>query len=124
MAASFQHWLTPMSDTVLSRLLGRRAHHPDEFECAVRVVSGSIPGESAKWRYRRSAVDPFMPEVDVVTVTHGDVVLRLRFTGSGQPRNGNVRLHHRVWPAVELTSGARVEVAADAGEAVRLHVDA
>ena len=89
----------------------------------MRVVTGSLDGESARWRYRRSAVDPYSPELDVVVLTHGSVVLRLRFTGGEVPRTGMLRSTHRVWPATELTSGATVEVAADAGEAVRLRLD-
>ncbi len=82
-----------------------------------------LPGESGRWSYRRSAVDPLVHD-DVVTLTHGTVALRLRFTGESHPRSGAVRALHRVWPAAEVTTGASVEVAADAGEAVRFGVDA
>ena len=115
-------WATPSSTSLLGRFLARQARHPDEFDCAVRVVAGELPGEAGRWRYRRSAVDPLMPASDVVTLTHGRVVLRLRFTGDTRPRSGSVRSHHRIWPATELTTGALVEVAADAGEEVRFRL--
>ena len=120
--------MAPSPSSLFGGFLARRARHPDEFDCAVRVLAGSVPGESRRWRYRRSAVDPLMPEWDVVTLTHGNVVLRLSFTGETRPRCdatfGGVRLTHRVWPATEVGTGAELEVAADAGEAVRFHLDA
>jgi hypothetical protein len=114
--------IRPTPGSWLDRWLQRRRAHPEEFLCAVRVVAGSVPGESARWGYRRSAVDRFR-DGDVVTLNHGDTVrLRLRFTGEQLPGGGRLRQYHVVWPAVEVGTGARVEVAADAGEAVRLGI--
>ncbi len=115
--------MTPSSTSVLGHVLAKRARHPDEFDCAVRVVAGAVPGEATRWRYRRSAVDPLMLDWDIITVTHGSVVLRLRFTGENRPRSGSVRVHHRIWPATDVPTGASVEIAADAGEAVRFRLD-
>ena len=118
----------PASGTLLDRLLKRKQRHPDEFDCAVRVVEGAVPGESARWRYRRSAVDPLVEQVPmtrqpVITLYHGpEVRLRIRFTGEQRPGSATLRRYHVIWPGTELTTGARVEVAADVSEADRLHI--
>jgi hypothetical protein len=115
----------PAPGSVLDRLLRSRQRHPGEFDCAVRVVEGEVPGESARWRYRRSAVDPLLGQdpvtlLPVVALNHGpDVRLLIRFTGQQRPGGATLRRYHVIWPGVELTTGARIEVAADVSEADR-----
>lgn len=116
-------WRKSSPGSLLATLSARRARHPDEFACGVRVVEGTVPGESRRWSYRPSAVDPLVPDDGAVGLNHGSTTrLRLRFTGAGRRGSPPVRPHHVVWPATELGSGARVEVAADPGEADRLRV--
>ncbi len=102
-------------------LLGRRlSRGAEEFRCAVRVVEGEVPGESARWSYRSSGVDRFR-EGGLTTLTHGvGTRLRVRFTAAPQPGRWPLRAHHFVWPAVEVESGARIEVAAHPDETERL----
>ena len=115
-------WTRPSPSSWLGRLLERRARHPDEFDCALRVVSGHVDGESERWRYRRSAVDPLVRADGVVHLNHGTVArLQLRFTGPRLTRPG-LRQYHVAWPATEVRTGARVEVAADPSEAVRFRI--
>jgi len=106
------NWFRPGPTSLLGRLLGRRARHPDEFDAAVRVVSGAVDGESVRWRYRRSAADPLVRD-GVVTVVHGTVTLRLRFAAEPLPRHSGLRPQHRAWRATEVVTGAQVELATD-----------
>jgi hypothetical protein len=106
----------PSPGSLLARWLERTASHPDSFVCGVRVVSGVVDGESRRWRYRRSAVDPLV--VDGVTVLyHGDRALRLRslrFDDRGVD-GAAARPGFVVGSALEQSSGARVLVACAAG---------
>ena len=111
------NWLTPGEGTLLARLGGRRPgarnRHPDEFACAVRVVAGSVPGETSRWSYRRSAVDRLRTDhaQSTVHLRHGRVVLRLTVTGDPRPAPG-LRRNHVAWPATDSRTGATVEIGA------------
>ena len=117
-------WIRPL----LARRKARRTRHPSEFACAVRVIEGVVPGESSKWSYRRSAVDRLVvqdPDTlsPIITLTHGaGVRLTIRFTGSESPGAPPIQPHHKVWEAIETTTGAHIEVAADPFEADRLKI--
>ena len=118
MAGSFSHYLRPSAGSWLDRWLNRHVRHPETFLCGVRVVEGRLPGESARWRHRRSAVDPLLAG-RVVTLYHGPRrILRLvpdpDSVRAGGPHPGSV-----VVDAVERDSGARVQVSVDPGELVR-----
>jgi len=110
----------------LANWLARQRPHPDSFDCGVRTVDGTVPGESHRWRYRRSAVDRLRLG-DVVTLHHGTkdtVQLRMDaepyWQGSGpRPRQGLIVLVGTV-----VGSGARLLVAVPPGEVVRFGVDA
>jgi hypothetical protein len=102
--------------------------HADEFECAVRVVDGDAAAESRRWKQRLSAVDR-LTETDpdtgslIITLYHGtDARLRLCFSGEQLPPTGTLPRTFAIWPALETSSGARVEIAADAGESDRFHL--
>ena len=79
----------------LANLLDRLQLHPDSFVCGVRVVAGTVPGQSGRWRYRGSWVDPLILD-GVVVFNHGTKqTLRLRIDSSEpsdydgpQPRDG------------------------------------
>jgi hypothetical protein len=114
---SLGNWVTPGEDTVLGRLMTRWQRHEREFECGVRVVSGELPGEHPRWRFRRSAADPLVVD-GVVTVNHGaGNALRLRIDAGSVAegtRPGYVR-----FTAVEQTTNARVEVSVAPAELER-----
>jgi hypothetical protein len=115
----------PSPGSWLANWLDRQRSHPDTFNCGVRTVDGAVPGESGRWKYRRSAVDRLRLD-DVVTLHHGTKdTLRLRmdadpyWQGSGpRPRQGLIML-----VATVVDSGARLVVAVPPGEVVRFGVD-
>ena len=84
----------------------------------MRVIAGAVDGESSRWSYRRSAVDPYR-DGDVVTLCHGvppkQTRLRLRLAPDAFAADAGVRPQHVVWRAVAIDSGATVEVAAAPG---------
>jgi hypothetical protein len=116
----------PSPGSWLANWLERQRPHPDSFVCGVRTIDGTVPGQSQRWRYRRSAVDRLRVG-DVLTLHHGAKdTLRLRmdaepyWPGSGpRPRPGLT-----VLVATVVGSGARVMVAVPPGQAVRFGVDA
>jgi hypothetical protein len=87
----------------LLRLLTRRAGAGESFRCGVRVLVGTVPGEGAVWRFRRSVAEPAR-EPGIVVMRHGSVVLRLRL--DARPSR------HLLWPAHVMITGT--EVATDA----------
>jgi hypothetical protein len=92
--------------------LNREPHHPDSFQCGVRVVEGQIGGEGRRWKYRQSAVDRLIVD-QVVTLTHGvGHVLRLRVAAEWAPHpdQAGLRVSYAVFRAVEQTSGAMLEI--------------
>jgi hypothetical protein len=105
--------------------LERQKRHPDTFDCGVRVRDGSVNGETARWRYRTSAVDQRVSD-GIVTLRHGTkITLRLRIDddpfwhGEGpRPRHG-----HAVLAAVDAESGAQLLVSVPPAELVRFGVD-
>jgi hypothetical protein len=42
----------PLTSRLRARVLG-----PNRFDCGVRVVAGSVPGEGRRWRHRASRID-------------------------------------------------------------------
>jgi hypothetical protein len=103
-------------NSLLGRWLERRRRHPGEIDCAIRVVSGTVEGESARWSYRRSAFDPLV--VDGVRVfVHGTTRLRLRFGDEVGVSGHGVRPRHVVLDAAEADTGAAVQWAGDRGVA-------
>ena len=112
----------PASGSLLGRWLARGVRHPDAFVCGVRVLSGVVPGEGERWRYRRSAVDRLV-SAGVITLNHGSqVVLRLRLDVAEDQlaTPARTRPGHVVRSAVEQTTGARVAISADVGDIDRL----
>jgi len=111
-------WRTPSPGSWLARLLERSRRQDGEFDCAVRVVSGEIAGESGRWSYRRSAIDPLRAG-DVFTLNHGvqpkRTLLRLRLQGEPRAADAHTRPEHLVWSALEVDTGAIVELAAAPG---------
>jgi hypothetical protein len=119
----YSGWVKPGAGSLLGRFFARRQRHPDEFDCAVRVVAGTVDGETDQFRYRRSALDPLVLD-DVHELTHGTVRLRLR--GFGEPRSVTglrVRSDHVVWSAELADGSATVELAADVEVTSRLGMD-
>ena len=121
----------PSDGSWVQRWLERRAPHPDSFDCAVRVVAGTVPGESARWRFRPSAVDRRPPSaidrrspsaVAEVVLHHGRSVT-LRLFGAEVISHRPPRPGHVVVAAVDAVSGAGVEVSLPAGELARLGLD-
>jgi hypothetical protein len=105
--------------------LERQKRHPDAFDCGVRVQDGAVHGETARWRYRTSAVDQLVSQ-GIVTLHHGTrITLRLRIGSEPfrheqgpRPRRGHV-----VLAAVDAQSGARLQVSFPPAELVRFGVD-
>lgn len=113
----------PSSGSWIDAWLQRRRRHPDAFTCGVRVVEGTVPGEGGRWRYRESAVDPHSPD-GLIVLTHGtDVTLRLRLTEPGELLRTGPRANHAALAAVEVTTGARVQVSVPLGELGPFGVD-
>lgn len=98
---------------VLGRALRRRVlSRSGEFDCGLRVVTGSVPGEGARWKHRRS-------HVVGDTLHHGSVALRLEL-GEQSPHPGGFNLSARcvVWQARAIEFDAEIQLAfapADAG---------
>lgn len=115
----------PSPGSWLANWLERQRRHPDTFDCGVRTLDGTVPGESPRWQYQRSAVDRRRVG-DVVTLRHGTkVTLRLRmdpepyWLGSGpRPRPGLI-----VLVATVADTRARLLIAVPPGELVRFGVD-
>lgn len=112
--------LRPSPGSWLSRRLPSAPRHPDAFDCGLRVVAGTLPGASHRWRFRLSAVDP-LHEGGTVVLNHGTALtLRLRVdrepAGAG-PRPGYVQLS-----AVDVTTAARVSISAPLGEVSRFGI--
>jgi hypothetical protein len=97
-------------DSWLARWFGRR-RAAEEFSCGVRVVDGELPGERTRWSYRPSAVES-VPDATAVVLAHGRS--RLRLDAFADEPGVVARPGLRVWSAVELESGARVQIAARA----------
>lgn len=108
-------WRTSSPGSWLARFIERNRRQDGEFDCAVRVLTGTVAGESGRWAYRRSAVDPLL-EGDVLTLNHGVLPdrarLRLRIDGEPYSAGPPVRPNHLVWRAIEADTGATVELAA------------
>ncbi|MDQ6936803.1 MAG: hypothetical protein M3140_03695 [Actinomycetota bacterium] len=104
---------------LLDRLRAETPRAAELIECGVRVVTGEVAGEGARWRYRRSAVDPHVGD-RVVKVVHGDTRLQLRFGARVVGERWRIKPGFVVWTAVETASGATVEVAVAATDAARL----
>ena len=117
-----RRWLQPTSDSLLGRLLARRVRHPEEFGSAVRVVEGEVPGEGARFRYRRSALDPLVVD-GAREFTHGAVRMRLAADlAVGRTGVPGARPGHLVWRAHLADGSAVVEIAADVDVAARFGV--
>ena len=114
----------PAEGSWLDRIFGSRPH-PDSFVCGLRVLDGTVASESARWKYRSSAVDGLLGD-GIVTLHHGTGnTLRLRmdsdptWDGSGPgPRTG-----YRVMSASVAGSDARVLLAVPAFHLFRFGVD-
>jgi hypothetical protein len=97
------------------RALRRKAlGYGGRFDCGVRVVSGTVPGERSRWKHRASRLAG-----DVLT--HGDIALRVELLDQ-VPHPGGFRLSARclVWRARLLETGAVVELAFMPREAERI----
>jgi hypothetical protein len=88
--------------------------HGDRFDCGVRVVSGTVPGERSRWKHRAS-------QLAGNVLTHGDVALPVELLEQ-VPNPGGFRLSARclVWRARHLETGAVVELAFMPREAERM----
>lgn len=112
----------------LEKALARFKHQPGEFDCAVRVISGTVVGETERWKYRRSALDRLVVQdsaaaMPVLTLSHGpDIRLRVVFTGEHFDGRPPVRQFHAIWPAIVVDTQARIEIAADAGMAEQFRI--
>jgi hypothetical protein len=113
----------PSSGSWIDAWLQRRRRHPDAFSCGVRVVEGTVPGVGRRWRYRDSAVDPHAPE-GAIALNHGSgVTLRLRFADPVEPVGISTRPDHLVVPAVDIPTGARVQLSVPRGELATFGID-
>ena len=102
---------------MLGRWLKRHERYDAEFDCGVRVRSGVLAHESDRWRHRRSAVDPLRVD-GVVLLNHGtQSTLRLRLDDA-EPGTG-ARPRHVAVGALEVDTGARVELSFDAADLYR-----
>lgn len=109
---------------LVARWLRRETPHPDSFDCGVRVVRGAVPGLGSRWQYRRSAADPLILD-GVVTLNHGaGRGLHLRMEDGWAPhqdRSGS-RVGCVLLRAVEVSSGASVEIAVSRDEVERFGI--
>jgi hypothetical protein len=117
MSSTFLRYLLPGEDTVLGKWMKRGERQPDELECGIRVVDGEIPGESSRWSFRRSWVDPFPS--DAVALSHGPTKLRLRLDPEVWASSRPGHVEH---DAEELESGASVRISFPDGEQDRFGV--
>jgi hypothetical protein len=120
-----QNWFNPEPGSVLAKLLDRFAPVPNSFESGVRVLSGSVTGESTRWRFRQSAVDPLVIG-GVVELRHGRrSVLRLSVDRhSIEASDIPGRPGHVVLAAVERSSGATVQISVEPQNLTRFGIDA
>ena len=114
----------PSPGSWLDAWLHRRSRHRDEFRCGVRVVDGQqLAGESSRWTYRRSAVDPLASD-GWITLWHGTGrALHLAIDPDAAAAGTDVRWRHVVLSAVERGSGARLELSVPIDEASRFGLD-
>lgn len=110
------NWRRPAPNTVVARWFARN-RHPDAFVCGVRVLSGTVPGEGPRWRFRPSAVDPFRPD-ESVSMRHGDVPLT--FTVDDDPPRPATRARHALLTATHDTGC--IELSVPLGDLVRFGV--
>jgi hypothetical protein len=84
-----------------SKILG-----PDRFDCGVRVISGSLPGEGRRWKHRASRIKGDQ-------LQHGTLAtFRLRVRGEiPNPGGWNLVSDCLVYEADELEHGARIQIA-------------
>ena len=119
-----QSW-RPAPDSLIGRWLAGWPH-PDSFDCGVRVVSGRVAGERPRWIYRRSAVDP-LTEYDVRVVLHHGTKVTLRLALADPPLapgpGPSARIDYAVIRAVDVDTGAEVEVSCAANHLFRFGVD-
>jgi len=116
--------MRPNTGSVLQRWLAGRAPHPDAFDCGVRVITGSVPGERSRWTFRTSAVDPFVQD-GIITLRHGQTQLRLVIDDvtPDDLAPHAARPAHVIVPATEHDTQARVQVSVGLGELNRFGVE-
>ena len=111
----------PSPGSWLDKQLSKRARHPDEFDCGVRVLEGAVARQGRRWRFRRSAVDLLITD-GWVTLQHGlksTLHLSVDPTADGPgPRPGHVVLR-----AVERDSGAVLQLSVDRGVVERFGIE-
>jgi hypothetical protein len=110
----------------LGKRAARRTPHPDSFDCGIRVITGSLDGESSRWRYRLSGADPLIVG-DVVKLKHGTkVTLRLLIDKESRDDGGGglTKPGYTVLTAVEQGVGAQVQISIPPAELERFGLDA
>jgi hypothetical protein len=114
----------PYQPRKIAKWLRRDAHHPDSFQCGVRVIDGDVDGEGSRWKYRQSSADRLIIDA-VVALTHGaGHVLRVRVDPNWTPHPDQTgdRVGYVIIRAVEETSGASVEIAVSQDELERFGI--
>jgi hypothetical protein len=97
----------PAEGTFGDRLFAKKARHPSMFDCWVRVRAGKLAGETRRWRYRWSAVDPVRSSDGGVILTNGQLALQLHVDPNSFGGSGG-RIGEFTFSTVEQASQAEV----------------
>lgn len=116
--------IRPAPDSLLDKVVAGFLHpDPNLFACGVRVLRGSVPGESGRWRFRRSALDRY-EDGHTRTLRHGRTALVLRdpvvfpaATSERPRRNG-----HALFVATEEHTGADLLLSVAVGQLDRFGI--
>jgi len=106
--------LRPITRNARRNFLARRG----QFDCSVRVLEGSLPGERKSWKHKISRVTD-----DGVLVRGKREIPTLIMREGDSPRSFRMSREARVWVARTPDSSATFEVAcmpADAGQIAKI----